>query len=53
MEDDDEMSPLEYAIMSDADVRVVKLLQKAAQKFMKKMHSVESSKRRSVMGTAA
>ncbi|KAL7548366.1 hypothetical protein ACHAWF_012633 [Thalassiosira exigua] len=35
MEDDDDMSPLEYAIISDADVRVVKLLQKAAQKCMK------------------
>lgn len=39
MEDEDEMSPLEYAIFSDADVRVVKLLQKAAQKYMKKMHA--------------
>lgn len=38
MEDEDEMSPLEYAIFSDADVRVVKLLQKAAQKYMKKIH---------------
>jgi len=38
MEDEDEMSPLEYAIFSDADVKVVKLLQKAAQKFMKKQH---------------
>mmetsp|Transcript_3896 Transcript_3896/g.6905 ORF Transcript_3896/g.6905 Transcript_3896/m.6905 type:complete len:234 (+) Transcript_3896:112-813(+) len=41
MEDADEMSPLEYAIFSNADVKVVKLLQKAAQKFMKKMHSIE------------
>ena len=39
MEDEDEMSPLEYAIFSDADVRVVKLLQRAAQKHMKKMHA--------------
>lgn len=37
MEDEDEMSPLEYAIFSDADVRVVKLLQKAAQKYMKEL----------------
>ena len=36
MEDADEMSPLEYAIFSHADIRVVKLLQKAAQKHMKK-----------------
>ena len=32
LEDEDEMNPLEYAIMSDADLKVVKLLQKATQK---------------------
>merc|ERR1712087_558808 len=32
MEDKGEMSPLEYAIFSKADLKVVKLLQKAAQK---------------------
>lgn len=32
MEDEDEMNPVEYAIMSDADIRLVKLLQKATQK---------------------
>ena len=37
MEDADEMSPLEYAIFSNADIKVVKLLQRAAQKQMKKM----------------
>jgi len=37
MEDEDEMSPLEYAITSDAEVKVVKLLQKAAQKHMKQV----------------
>ena len=31
------MSPLEYAITSDAEVKVVKLLQKAAQKHMKQV----------------
>lgn len=41
MEDEDEMSPLEYAIFSNAEVRVVKLLQRAAQKYMKKIHSKE------------
>lgn len=41
MEDMDDMSPLEYAIVSDAEVRVVKLLQKAAQKYMKKAHAEE------------
>ena len=35
VEDADGMSPLEYAICSDADVKVVKLLQKAAQKHMR------------------
>ena len=35
------MSPLEYAIFSDANVKVVKLLQKAAQKYMKKQHAKE------------
>ena len=30
MEDEDEMSPLEYAIVSDANMNVVKLLQKAS-----------------------
>jgi ankyrin repeat protein len=32
LEDEDEMNPLEYAIMSNADLKVVKLLQKATQK---------------------
>jgi ankyrin repeat protein len=35
LEDADGMSPLEYAICSDSDVKVVKLLQKAAQKHMR------------------
>mmetsp|Transcript_24328 Transcript_24328/g.50954 ORF Transcript_24328/g.50954 Transcript_24328/m.50954 type:complete len:259 (+) Transcript_24328:42-818(+) len=38
VEDEDEMSPLEYAILSNANIRVIKLLQKAAQKFMKNSH---------------
>jgi len=41
IEDEDEMSPLEYAIFSDANIKVVKLLQKAAQKYMKKQHAKE------------
>jgi ankyrin repeat protein len=32
LEDEDEMNPVEYAIMSNADLKVVKLLQKATQK---------------------
>lgn len=44
MEDEDEMSPLEYAITSDAEVRVVKMLQKAAQKYMKKMAAIDTKK---------
>ena len=35
IEDEDEMSPLEYAIVSDASIQVVSLLQKAAQKIVK------------------
>ena len=30
VEDEDDMSPIEYAIVSDADIKVVKLLQKAS-----------------------
>jgi hypothetical protein len=30
VEDDDEMSPIEYAIIADASIDVVKLLQKAS-----------------------
>ncbi|KAL7499677.1 hypothetical protein ACHAWT_007464 [Skeletonema menzelii] len=37
IEDADEMSPLEYAIFSNADIRVVKLLQKAVQKHVKNL----------------
>lgn len=32
VEDEEEMNPLEYAILSNADLKVVKLLQKATQK---------------------
>ena len=41
MEDADDMSPLEYAIFSGADMKVIRLMQKAAQKYMKKKASVE------------
>jgi ankyrin repeat protein len=36
VEDDDEMSPIEYAIVSDADIKVVKLLQKASMSLRRK-----------------
>ena len=36
MEDVDDTSPLEYAIISNADVKVVKILQQAAQLHMRK-----------------
>jgi len=39
MEDEDEISPLEYAILSNADVKVVKILQQAVQSCMKRSHS--------------
>ncbi len=32
LEDEDEMNPVEYAIISNADIKLVKLLQKATQK---------------------
>ena len=36
VEDDDDMSPIEYAIISDADVKVVQLLQKASMTLRRK-----------------
>lgn len=39
MEDNGDTSPLEYAIISNAELKVVKMLQKAAQLYMKKSHS--------------
>jgi ankyrin repeat protein len=36
MEDADDVSPLEYAILSNADVKVVKMLQQATQLYMRK-----------------
>jgi ankyrin repeat protein len=39
MEDNADTSPLEYAIISNAELKVVKMLQKAAQLYMKKSHS--------------
>ncbi len=36
VEDEDEMSPLEYAIVSDANINVVKLLQKASMTLRRK-----------------
>ena len=53
MEDADEMSPLEYAIFSHADIRVVKLLQKAAQKTMKKEDASRKEEKKSIGVCAA
>lgn len=39
MEDNADTSPLEYAIISNAELKVVNMLQKAAQLYMKKSHS--------------
>lgn len=49
LEDADGMSPLEYAICSDADVKVVKLLQKAAQKHMRNIASNKRASSRQVV----
>ena len=43
IEDADEMSPLEHAIMSNASLKTVKLLQHAASKHMQKMTSPSTS----------
>jgi ankyrin repeat protein len=53
IEDADEMSPLEYAIFSHADIRVVKLLQKAAQKHMKEMSASRKENNQSISLSAA
>ena len=39
MEDNDDTSPLEYAIISNAELKVVKILQKSAQLYMRKSHA--------------
>ena len=39
LEDEDGMSPIEYALFSEADLDTVRLVQKAACKFMKKRSS--------------
>ena len=43
LEDEDEMSALEYAIVSDAPIEVVKLLQKATQKQIKNTLNTDNS----------
>ena len=43
MEDVDETSPLEYAILSDAEIDTVKLLQKAASVSLKEIQSRSNS----------
>jgi hypothetical protein len=53
IEDVDEMSPLEYAIFSQADIKVVKLLQKAAQNHMKKTDANRNESNQSVSLSAA
>lgn len=45
MEDDGGVSPLECAIVSEADIRVIKLLQRTARKYMRKIHAEEKRKR--------
>lgn len=52
LEDADGMSPLEYAICSDSDARVVKLLQKAAQKHMRDSKAREQGDNKGAKQTA-
>jgi hypothetical protein len=42
IEDMDEMNPLEHAIMSDAELKTVKLLQKAASKTLQSISRLRS-----------
>ncbi len=44
LEDEDEMNPVEYAIMSNADMKLVKLLQKATQKAARAAKKTSSPK---------
>lgn len=45
-EDDDGVNPLEYAIFSNADLRVVRLLQKAVQRQTRNLHALKEKQAR-------
>ena len=45
IEDNDEMNALEYAIMSDAELRTIKLLQKTTSKTMQSLRNISAPTR--------
>ena len=45
LEDSDEMTAVEYALFSSAELKVVKMLQRASQKVLRKKHEDEKTKR--------
>jgi len=45
LEDEDEMTALEYAVLSSGELQVVKMLQRASQKVLRKKHEEEKTKR--------
>ena len=44
MEDSDEMTAIEYALLSSGDLKVVKMLQRASQKVLRKKHEEKTDK---------
>lgn len=49
LEDDDEMTAIEYALLSSADMSVIRMLQRAAQRILRKKHK-EERRRQHVAG---
>ena len=45
IEDGDEMTAIEYALLSSGDLKVVKMLQRASQKVLRKKHADEKMKK--------
>ena len=52
LEDADEMTAIEYALLSSGDLRVVKMLQRASQKVLRKKHAEEKSNKQQLAGFA-
>ncbi len=52
MEDTDEMTAIEYALLSSGDMKVVKMLQRASQKVLRKKHAEEQTRKHQHVGFA-
>jgi len=52
LEDADEMTAIEYALLSSGDLRVVKMLQRASQKVLRKKHAEKKSNKQQLAGFA-